>query len=171
MTKPGLPTKTRVPGHKPSSLPRVDRNRARVFPGAVADTGPGTQAWSSLSFLSITREGKGLARCVAFATSESGALRRRGRRLHTANVVFVCLCVRHRHSWIAARAPRSGGPGEVPRPFIHPVWMCDAVWGQTVRSTGQTGVHRARWAGQTSLGSAHRTYRGASQCPKVTGTH
>jgi len=33
VTKPGLPTKTRVPGHKPSSLPRVDRNRARVFPG------------------------------------------------------------------------------------------------------------------------------------------
>jgi hypothetical protein len=67
VTKPGLPTKTRVPGHKPSSLPRVDRNRARVFPGAVADTGPGTRARSSLSFLSVAQEGKGLAHCVAFA--------------------------------------------------------------------------------------------------------
>jgi hypothetical protein len=58
--KPGLPTKTQVLGHKPSSLPRVDRNKARVFLGAVADTGPGTRAWSSLSFLSVAREGKGL---------------------------------------------------------------------------------------------------------------
>jgi len=63
--KPSLPTKTQVPGHKPSSLPRVDRNRARVFPGVVADIGPGTRARLSLSFLSIAQEGKGLARCVA----------------------------------------------------------------------------------------------------------
>ncbi len=26
-----------------------------------------------------------------------------------ANVVSVCLCVRHRHSWIAARAAAAGG--------------------------------------------------------------
>jgi hypothetical protein len=58
MTKPGLSRKIQVPVHKPSSLPRVDRNRACVFPGAVADTGPGTR--SSLSFLSIAQEGKGL---------------------------------------------------------------------------------------------------------------
>jgi hypothetical protein len=93
VTKPGLPTKTRVPGHKPSSLPRVDRNTARVFPGAVANTGPGTRARSSLSFLSVAREGKGLARCVAFTTSGSGALQRQGRRLHTANMVSVFLCL------------------------------------------------------------------------------
>jgi hypothetical protein len=93
MTKPGLPTKTRVPGHKPSSLPRVDRNRARVFPRVVADTGPSTWARSSHSFLSVAREGKGLARCSAFATSGSGALQRWGRCLHTANVVSVCVFV------------------------------------------------------------------------------
>jgi len=65
--KPGLPTKTQVPGHKPSSLPRVDRNRARVFSGAVVDTGLGTRARSSLSFLSVAQKKNGLARCVAFA--------------------------------------------------------------------------------------------------------
>jgi hypothetical protein len=102
--KPGLPTKTRVPGHKPSSLSRVDRNRARVFPGAIADNGPGTRAWSSLSFLSVTREGKGLACCVTFAASKSGVLQRWGHRLHSANMVSVCLCVCHRHSRIAASA-------------------------------------------------------------------
>jgi hypothetical protein len=32
--------------------------------GAVADTGPGTRAQSSLSFLSVAQEGKGLARPV-----------------------------------------------------------------------------------------------------------
>jgi hypothetical protein len=26
-----------------------------------------------------------------------------------------------------------GGPGKVPRPFIHPVWMRDAVWGHQVK--------------------------------------
>jgi hypothetical protein len=104
LTKPGLPTKTRVLGHKPSSLPWVDHNKARVFPKAVIDTGPSTQARSCLSFLSVAREGKGLARCVAFPTSRSSALSRWGRRLHIANVVSICLCVRHRHSWIAARA-------------------------------------------------------------------
>jgi hypothetical protein len=57
---------------------------------------------------------------------------------------------------------RCGGPGEVPRPFIHPVWMPDAVWGQTVRSASQTGVHRARWANQTSLGNTYRTCNDAS---------
>jgi hypothetical protein len=57
---------------------------------------------------------------------------------------------------------RCRGPGEVPWPFIHPVWMRDAVWGQTVRSTGQTGVHRTRWAGQTGLGITHMTCKGAS---------
>jgi hypothetical protein len=31
-----------------------------VFPGAVVDTSPGTQARSSLSFLFVAREGKGL---------------------------------------------------------------------------------------------------------------
>ncbi len=165
MTKPGLPTKTRVLGHKPSSLPRVDWNRARVFPGAVTDTGPGTRAWSSLSFLSVAREGKGLARCVA---SRNNALRRWGCRLHTG----VCLSVCSSQTFADyGQGSRCGGPGEVPRPFIHPLWMRDAVWGQTVRSAGQTGVHRARWVGQTGLGSAHRTCRGASQCPKVTGTH
>jgi len=107
--KLGLPTKTRVPCHKPSSLPRVDRNRARVFLGAVADTSPGTRARSSVSFLSVAREGKGLAHCVVFATSGSNALWRWGRHLHTANVVFVCLCVRHRHSRIVARAAAAGG--------------------------------------------------------------
>jgi hypothetical protein len=56
---------------------------------------------------------------------------------------------------------RCGGPGEVPWPFIHPVWMCDAIWGQTVRSTSQTGVHMSWRAGQTGLGSAHKTCRGA----------
>ncbi len=50
----------------------------------------------------------------------------------------------------------------MPWPYIHPVWMRDAVSGQTVRSAGQTGVHKARWAGQTGLGSAHKTCRGAS---------
>jgi hypothetical protein len=54
------------------------------------------------------------------------------------------------------------GPGEVPQPFIHLVWMHDAVWGQTVRSAGQMGVHKARWAGQTGLASAHRTCRSVS---------
>jgi hypothetical protein len=38
----------------------MDRNRARVFPGPVANTGPGTWARSSLSFLSVAWEGKGL---------------------------------------------------------------------------------------------------------------
>jgi hypothetical protein len=42
MTKPSLPTKTWVLGHKPSSLPQVDRNKARVFSGAVVDTSPDT---------------------------------------------------------------------------------------------------------------------------------
>ncbi len=60
-------TKTRVPGHKPSSLPWVDRNKAHVFLRVVANTGPGTQARSSLSFLPVAQEGKGLARCIAFA--------------------------------------------------------------------------------------------------------
>jgi hypothetical protein len=132
--------KTRVLGHKPSSLPRVDQNRARVFPGAVADTGPGTQARSSLSFLSVAREGKGLASCVAFAASGSGALRRWGRRLHTANMVSWCLSVCSSQTFTDCdQCSRCGGPGEVPRPFIHPVCMRDAVWGQTVRSAGQTG--------------------------------
>ncbi len=36
-----------------------------MFPGVVADIGPGTRARLSLSFLSIAQEGKGLARCVA----------------------------------------------------------------------------------------------------------
>jgi hypothetical protein len=58
--KPSLPMKTRVPSHKPSSLPWVDRNKACVFSGAVADTGPSTQDRSSLSFLSVARERKGL---------------------------------------------------------------------------------------------------------------
>jgi hypothetical protein len=40
--------------------------------------------------------------------------------------------------------------------------MRDAVWGQTVRSAGQTRVHMPRWAGQTGLGSAHKTCKGAS---------
>jgi len=66
---------------------------ARVFPGVVADIAPGTRARSSLSFLSVAREGKGLARCVAFIASGSGALQRWGRRLHTANVVSVCVFV------------------------------------------------------------------------------
>jgi len=35
-----------------------------VFPGVVVDTGPGTGARSSLSFLSVAQEGKGLARCL-----------------------------------------------------------------------------------------------------------
>ncbi len=114
MTKPGFPTKIQVLGHKPSSLPRVDWNRACVFPGAVTDTGPGTRAQLSLSFFSVAREGKGLARCVVFAASGSNVLRRRGRRLHTANMVFICLmficlCVCHRHSWIATRATVAGG--------------------------------------------------------------
>ncbi len=39
---------------------------------------------------------------------------------------------------------RCRGPGEVPRPFIHPMWMRGVVWGQMVHSTGQMGVHRAR---------------------------
>jgi hypothetical protein len=107
--KPSLPTKTRVPGHKPSSLPRVDRNRARVFSGAVVDTSPGTRARLSISFLSIAREGKGLARCIAFAVSGNGTLRHRGRHLHTTNVVYVCLCVRHTHSRIAAWAAAAVG--------------------------------------------------------------
>jgi len=64
-----------------------------VFPGAVVDTGLGTRARSSLFFLFVAQEGKGLPRCVAFATSGSGALRRRGRRLHTANMVSVCVFV------------------------------------------------------------------------------
>ncbi len=155
MTKPGLPTKTRVLGHKPSSLPRVDRNRARVFPGAIANIGPSTRARSSLSFLFVAREGKGLTRCIAFATSGSGVLRRRGHHLHPANMVSVCLCVRQRHSQIAARAAAVGGRARCH--LINPLWMHDAVWGQTVRSACQTKVHRARWAGQTGLGSAHRT--------------
>jgi hypothetical protein len=108
VTKPGLPTKTRVPSHKPSSLPRVDRNKARVFPGVVVDTVTGTRARLSFSFLSVAREGKRLARCVTFAASGSGALRRWGHRLHTANMVSVCLCVRHRHSRIAASAAVGG---------------------------------------------------------------
>jgi hypothetical protein len=64
-----------------------------VFPGAVADTGSGTRARSSLSFFSVAREGKGLACCVVFTASGSDALRRQGRRLHTANVVSVCVFV------------------------------------------------------------------------------
>jgi hypothetical protein len=109
VTKHGLRTKTQVPSHKPSSLPRVDQNRAHVFPGAVADTSPGIRAQSSLSFLSVAQEGKGLACCVAFAASGSSALRRRGRCLHTANVVSVCLCVRHKHSRIATTTATAGG--------------------------------------------------------------
>jgi hypothetical protein len=85
-----------------------------------------------------------------------------------SNYLLGCLRSKSRTIKKTWRGP---WPGEVPRPFIHPVWMCDAVWGQMVRSAGQTGVHRAQWAGQTGLGSAHRTCRGASQCPKVTGTH
>jgi hypothetical protein len=107
--KPDLPKKTRVSRHKPSSLPWVDRNRAHVFPGVVTDTGPGTRARSSFSFLFVARERKGLARCFAFAASKSDTLRRQGYRLHTTNVVSVCLCVRHTHSWIAARVAAVGG--------------------------------------------------------------
>jgi hypothetical protein len=55
MTKPNLPRKTWVPGHKPSSLPRVDRNRACVFLGAVADTGLNT--WAQLSLSSSRKKG------------------------------------------------------------------------------------------------------------------
>ncbi len=64
----------------------------------------------------------------------------------------ICLCVRNRHSWIAARAATTKGPGEVPRPFIHPVWMHDAVWGQTVRSAGQTGMQKGMIGGPNWLG-------------------
>jgi hypothetical protein len=75
-----------------------------VFLGAVVDIGPSTPARLSLSFLSVAREGKGLARCVAFTASESGALRRRGRRLHIANMVSVCVFV------IDIRGLRPGQP-------------------------------------------------------------
>jgi hypothetical protein len=74
---------------------------ARVFLGAVADIGPGTRARSSLSFFFVAQEGKGMAHYVAFAASGSGALRRRGRRLHTANMVSVCVFVTHiRKLWL-----------------------------------------------------------------------
>jgi hypothetical protein len=155
MTKPGLPTKTRVPGHKPSSLPRVDRKRARVFLGAVADTGSGTRARLSLSFLSIAQERKGRAEAMLCDA-----------RAVVYTLQMWCLSVCSSQTFAdCGQGSRLGGPSEVSRPFIH------AVWGQTVRSVGQTGVHKARWAGQTGLGSVHKTCRGASQCPKVTGTH
>jgi hypothetical protein len=57
---------------------------------------------------------------------------------------------------------RCDGLGEMSRSFIHPVWMHDTVWEQTVRSASQTRVHRAQWTSQTSLDSTHRTCRGAS---------
>ncbi len=128
MTKPSLPTKTRVPGHKPSSLPRVDQKRVRVFPGAIAYTGPGTRARSSLSFLSVAREGKGQAEV---ALCDAGAA------VYTLQTWCLSMCSSHTFA-DCGQGSCCGGPGEVPRPFIH------AVWGQMVRSAGQTGVHRAR---------------------------
>ncbi len=82
-----------------------------MFPGDVVDTGPGTRTWSSLSFLFVAREGKGLARCVAFAASGSGALRRRGRRLHTANVVSVCVFITDIRGLLPGQPLRGAGRG------------------------------------------------------------
>jgi len=166
MTKPGLPIKTQVPGHKPSSLPRVDRNRARVFLEAVADTSPGTRARLSFSFLSVAREGKGLALCVAFAASESGALRRPGRRLHTVNMVSICLCVRHRHWRIATRATAAGDRARC-HDLLNIQCGCVMQFGakwctQQARRgcTGHDGQAKPTWAARTGLaGAPHNVQR------------
>jgi hypothetical protein len=51
-----------------------------------------------------------------------------------------CLSVCSSHTFADyGQGSRCRGPGEVPQPFTHPVWMRDVVWGQTVRSAGQTG--------------------------------
>jgi hypothetical protein len=138
---------------------------ARVFPGAVADTGPGTRARSSLSFLFVAREGKGLARCVAFAASGSGTLRRRGRRLHTANVVSVCLCVRHKHSRITARAVAAGGRARCHN-LLYIQCGCVMQFGakrcaQRARRgcTGHDGRAKPAWAARTGLAGAPHSVR------------
>jgi hypothetical protein len=111
---------------------------------------------SLLSLSSLRREGAGMLRCVC---SER---KRRSATLgppftHCKHGVRLSVCSSQTFA-DCGQGNRCGGPGEVPRPFIHPMWMRDAVWGQTVRSASQTGVHRAQWAGQTGLGSAHRTW-------------
>ncbi len=76
VTNPGLPTKTRVRGHKPSSLPQ---EQGPCVSGGCRRHRPGypSSVVSLLSLCSSRREGAGTLRCG------SGALRRRGRRLHT----------------------------------------------------------------------------------------
>jgi len=116
---------------------------------------------SLLSLCSSRREG----------ASGSGALQHRGRCLHTANVVSVCLCVRHRHSRIATKAAAAGGRARC-HDLLYIQCGCVMEFGaKRCAQRARRGVHRARWAGQTGLGNTHKTCRGASQCPKVTGTH
>jgi hypothetical protein len=85
---------------------------ARVFPGAVSGgcrrhwPGYSSSVVSLLSLCSSRREGASTLRCVC---SE------RKRRFAMSGPPFthykrgVCLCVRHRHSQIAARAAARGG--------------------------------------------------------------
>jgi hypothetical protein len=140
---------------------------ARVFPGVVANTGPGTQAWSSLSFLSVAREGKELARCVCYE---------RKWRSVTPGPQFthckrgVCLFMCSSQTFTdCGHSSRYGGPGEVPWPFIHPVWMRDAVWGQTVRSASQTRGAQGTMGGQNRPGQCAQDLQGRLTVSKGHG--
>ncbi len=57
--------------------------------GAVADTGSGTRAQSSLSFLSIAQEGKGLAHCVCASQCPSSGFIA-GMYVFACGFVVVC---------------------------------------------------------------------------------
>jgi hypothetical protein len=62
-----------------------------------------------------------------------------GRMMRVTICLFVCSSQTFAN---CDQSSRCGGSGEVPQPFIHPVWMHDAVWGQTMCSVGQT---RCTW--------------------------
>ncbi len=108
-----------------------------------------------LSLCSSRKEGAGTLLCIC---SEQKRHSSTPRLPFTHYKRGVCLSVCSSHTFVdCGQGSRCGGPSEVPRPSIHPMWMRDAVWSQTVSSASQTKVHKARWVGQTGLGSAHRT--------------
>jgi len=74
-----------------------------------------------LSLCSSRREGAGTLRCVC-----SERKRRSAKPRPPFTHVYLSVCSSQTFA-DCGQGSHCGGPGEVPRPFIHPVWMRDAV--------------------------------------------